>query len=359
MSSLFRFAVSGVCCLALIVSTAALSAQEAPPGPPGEDATPSRPTNQNRAGNSKFARMGTSVGQSASKSGFEDLLESGDLSKFRGYKQEEIGAGWGIDGKYLHFDGTKKSGDIVTVETYGNFDLQFDWKVTDGGNSGVMYRVSLGDGAPYLSGPEYQVLDDTRHKDGENELTSAGSLYALYPPTSSKKRKSGVWNKARIVVEGNKITHYLNGKKVVDATIDSGDWRERVSNSKFKSWEKFGKNSEGHIAFQDHGDEVWYRNVKIKRLSGDTAVAKKQPARASNSKFQKMMQSAGGAGGPSEETGGRQQEDRSRGGRGEQGGRGDQAQGRPSGNSKFSRMEAQGPTGASDKKSDDKSKKDN
>lgn len=303
MSTLLRSALTILCGAAIALSSQSLEAQQAP-GPPGADAALGDRPAQGARANSKFSRMGTSVGQnpSRSKSKFEDLLENKDLSKFRGYKDEAIGEGWTIDGKFLHFDGTK-SGDIVTRETYDNFDLQFDWKVTDGGNSGVMYRVSLGDSAPYLTGPEYQVLDDAVHKDGKNALTSAGSLYGLYAPSEDKKqRDAGIWNKARIVVQGSKVTHYLNGRKTIEAEIDSADWKERVANSKFKSWEKFAKNESGHIAFQDHGNEVWFRNIKIKRLDAEAGSTKRTAS--GNSKLRKMMQSAGGVGGPSESAGG-------------------------------------------------------
>lgn len=266
-----------------------------------------------RGGGAQRSRAGAPQreGQSTrtSKPRFVNLLESKDLSQFRGYAQEEIGEGWSIDGKYLYFDGSG-GGDIITREVYEDFDLQVEWKVADGANSGIMYRVSLGDSAPYMSGPEYQILDDAEHSDGENELTAAGSLYGMIPAKDKKLRDVGTWNKTRIIVEGNKITHYLNSKKVLEAEIGSDEWNEQLENSKFKDWEKFAKNKEGHIAFQDHGNEVWFRNIRIKRLgdAGNSDQAKAggrrgnrqaQPARGS--KFQQMQNSvpkAGGAGGP-------------------------------------------------------------
>ncbi|MEM7785150.1 MAG: DUF1080 domain-containing protein, partial [Planctomycetota bacterium] len=196
---------------------------------------------------------------------FEELLENQNLDKFRGYSEQAIGDGWSISGKYLYFDGSG-GGDIITRETYANFELQFEWKISEGGNSGVMYRVSLGDNAPYFSGPEYQVLDDKNHADGQSELTSAGALYGLYPAENKVTRSIKSFNKSKIIVEGNKIRHYLNNKKVLDVEIGSDDWNEKLAASKFKDWEKFAKNRSGHIAFQDHGDEVWYRNIRIKRL---------------------------------------------------------------------------------------------
>ena len=211
--------------------------------------------------------------QDSQKSGSDDkhsshtvsLLKGDSLEQFQGYKNEKVGAGWKLKGGVLTFDGSG-GGDIVTRESFDNFELTFDWKVNRGANSGVMYRVSMGDGAPYLSGPEFQILDDANHNDGRNEKTSAGSLYALYKPSGQQLKPVGQWNTAKIVLNGNHVEHWLNGKKVVDAEIGGDDWNERVAASKFRNWEKFGKNKSGRICFQDHGDEVAFRNIHVKRL---------------------------------------------------------------------------------------------
>lgn len=194
------------------------------------------------------------------------LFDGKSLDNFRGYKDDKVGKGWKIDDGALMFDGESGGGDIMTKEQYEDFELSFDWKVDAGANSGVMYRVTTGDNAPYFTGPEYQVLDDTKHHDGKKEITSAGSLYGLYKPSGKSLKKVGQWNSAKIVLHGKKIEHWLNGKKVVEAEVDSEDWTNRVNGSKFKNWKKFGKNAKGHICFQDHGDKVWYRNIKVKSL---------------------------------------------------------------------------------------------
>lgn len=202
---------------------------------------------------------------------FEELLSSKDLSKFRGYQTEEIPSGWSVQGKNLVFDGSG-SGDIITVDTYRDFELQVEWSVEKGGNSGIMYHVTLGDSAPYESGPEIQLLDDDAHADGKSELTSAGALYGLYPATEKKLLGPGKWNKSRIIVEGEKVTHYLNGVKVFEAVSGSEDWNQRLANSKFKDWKNFNKAEEGHIAFQNHGDPVKFRDIRIKRLGDDSST---------------------------------------------------------------------------------------
>jgi len=220
-------------------STANSFAQETPTGSPVEAATPD--------------------------DGFEDLLADGDLSKFRGYKKEEIGAGWSVTDGELVFSG-KNGGDIITKETFDSFDLQLEWAISEGGNSGIMFNVGLGDGAPYLTGPEIQILDDAKHGDGKSGLTAAGAIYALYPPVDKKLNPVGEWNQARIVVQGKTLSSYLNGTKVAECEMGSDDWNEKVAKSKFSKWKKFASLDSGHIALQDHGNPVRFRNIRIKRL---------------------------------------------------------------------------------------------
>jgi hypothetical protein len=207
------------------------------------------------------------------KSKFVSLLENKDFSQFRGYASEEIPEGWEVTNKVMSFNG-KGSGDVITKETFKDFELQVEWSIEKGGNSGIMFRVTLGDDQPYYSGPEFQILDDSNAGDGKNELTSAGALYDLYPAASGKKlNPTGKWNKSRIIVKENKVTHYLNGVKVVETEFGSDDWNERLAKSKFKDWEKFNKSEEGHIAFQNHGNPVRFRNIRIKRLGEETMEA--------------------------------------------------------------------------------------
>ncbi len=190
------------------------------------------------------------------------LFDGSSLDHFRGYQSEKIGAGWKVVDDSLMFDGTG-GGDIMTKQKFRDFELSFEWKVDPGANSGVLYRVTTGDGAPYFSGPEYQILDDSKHGDGGNGLTSAASLYGLYLPENKQLKPVGQWNQGKIVVRGNRVEHWLNGLRVVNAEIDSEDWKQRVADSKFKDWKKFAASESGHIAFQDHGDRVWYRNIRI------------------------------------------------------------------------------------------------
>jgi hypothetical protein len=109
-----------------------------------------------------------------------------------------------------------------------------------------------------------QVLDDAHHRDGRDPLTSAGADYALYPAPRGVVRPAGEWNQARIVVQGDHVEHWLNGQKLLEYTLGSPDWTARVAASKFSGWKAYGKAARGHIGLQDHGDEVWYRDIKIR-----------------------------------------------------------------------------------------------
>ncbi|NOZ41507.1 MAG: DUF1080 domain-containing protein [Planctomycetes bacterium] len=208
-----------------------------------------------------LAKPRVAVGE---EKGFEPLLGDNAPQLWRGYAKEGWPVGWELENGVLAR--VAGGGDIMTVEEYADFELRLDWKISPGGNSGIIYRISTGDEQPYYSGMEYQVLDDEKHSNGKNLLTSAGSLYDLYARSEAATTKVGDWNEARIVVRGNKIEHWLNGKKVVACEIGSDDWNSRLAKSKFATWPKFAKNRQGHISLQDHGNLVWYRNIRIKRL---------------------------------------------------------------------------------------------
>jgi hypothetical protein len=201
------------------------------------------------------------------EAGFNHLLKGdGAADLWKGYGKDGWPDGWKIEDGVLHRHAA--GGDLVSKKEYGDFDLRFAWKVSPGGNSGVMYRVSEEKEPAYFTGPEYQVLDDDKHKDGQNPVTSTGSVYAMYPPAKDVSKPAGEWNRSRILAEGNHVQHFLNGEKVADVELGSDDWKEKLAASKFATWPKFGKNERGHIVLQDHGDEVWYRNMRIKELTG-------------------------------------------------------------------------------------------
>ncbi len=176
-------------------------------------------------------------------------------------------AGWEVTDGVLHLVG-KGSGMILTDQEYRDFDLRFEWKITEGGNSGIKYRVKRYGGA--ILGIEYQLLDDLKHSEGKIGKGSTGSLYALYAPVSEENqlpaRPPGEFNESRIVVRGHRITHWLNGTKLVSVHVGNANWHARVAESKFKDREGFGENRSGLIMLQEHGSEVWFRNITIKQL---------------------------------------------------------------------------------------------
>jgi hypothetical protein len=173
--------------------------------------------------------------------------------------------GWVVEDGALKHVAKAGGGDIATADAYENFEFTFEWKVAPGANSGVKYRVQDKKGGAF--GPEYQVIDDQRHADAKNEKRRAASLYDVFTPQGAKPNAVGEWNQSKIVVQGNRFEHWLNGVKVVETEWGSEAWKAAVEKSKFKPQAAtFAAGPRGHIAIQDHGDEVAYRNLKIRAL---------------------------------------------------------------------------------------------
>lgn len=201
----------------------------------------------------------------ADEKGFTLLSGEGAEKQWNAYGKEGWPKGWKLSDGVLHrADG---GGDVRTIDQYGDFDLRFEWKVTPGANSGVLYRVSDLTKVAHETGPEYQILDDAKHVRGTNPQTAAASMYGIYAPSKHVAKPTGEWNRGRIVVRGNHVRHFLNGEKVIDVELGSDDWKQRVADSKFAKWPGYGKSPRGHIVLQDHGAKVWYRNVRIKELA--------------------------------------------------------------------------------------------
>ncbi|MEH6416174.1 3-keto-disaccharide hydrolase [Pseudomonas sp. CGJS7] len=200
------------------------------------------------------------------REGFVSLFDGRSLQGWHGYaKPGQPISGWeAVDGAIVR---TAEGGDLVSDKLYGDFELRIDWKISPGGNSGIFYRGLESEPQIYRSAIEYQVLDNDRHPDGKNGRDRwASALYGLYAPAKIAVRPVGQWNQTRIVVRGDHIEHWLNGEKVVDCVLGSPDWKARVAASKFKDWPSFGVAPRGVIGLQDHGDEVAYRNIRIRPL---------------------------------------------------------------------------------------------
>lgn len=202
-----------------------------------------------------------------------------DGSSFDGwhlYNGGEIGEPWKLeDGAMVYYPPKeRKKGevyDIVTDKDYTNFVLSLEWKISEGGNSGIFYGVFEDGkfGAPYATGPEIQVLDDERHPDAKNGTThQAGALYDMIAPSEKAVKPAGEWNQVELTInhETNQGQVVLNGKKVVEFPVHGPEWDEMISNSKFNGWEGFGAYQTGKIGLQDHGNIVSFRNIKIKEL---------------------------------------------------------------------------------------------
>lgn len=196
--------------------------------------------------------------------GWRLLFDGRSLDGWRGYKETAPGAAWRVEGGALTLRG--KGGDLVTEEAFGEFELSFEWKVAEAANSGVIYRVGLGERASYVTGPEYQVLDNEKAEDNKEHDHLAGSLYDIALGENARTKPVGEWNAGRVVVRGWRIEHWLNGEKVVELDLATPAGKAAIAASKFKDWEKFATLRRGHIALQDHGNVVSFRAIKVRVL---------------------------------------------------------------------------------------------
>lgn len=198
------------------------------------------------------------------KEGFELLFDGRSIASWRAYKGSAApDKGWLVrDAALVHAAGGG-GGDLVSVAEYGEFDFRFAFRVAPKANSGVMWHVTEENDTTYMSGPEYQVLDDLGSKPDEKHGSAA--LYDLVAPTDPPLRAAGEWNDGRILVQKGRVQHWLNGALVVDAPCAGPEWHAMVAASKFRSW-PFGKAATGRLALQDHGDEVAFRNLRVRAL---------------------------------------------------------------------------------------------
>ena len=196
--------------------------------------------------------------------GWRLLFDGRTTAGWRGYGQPSLPDGWqAVDGALTRVG---RGGDIVFDEQLDRYELALEWMVREGGNSGVFYHAVETADAIYYSAPEMQVLDDERHADGKSPLTSSGAAYALYPAPRGVVKPAGQWNAVRLVVDRDRVEHWLNGQKIVEYTLGSDDWKAKVAASKFAQWPAYGQARRGLIGLQDHGDWVAYRNVKLRVL---------------------------------------------------------------------------------------------
>jgi hypothetical protein len=204
------------------------------------------------------------------KAGFKLLFDGKSTDNFRGYKMDKV-VGWeAVDGALKRVD--PKAPDLITKEQYGAFELLIDYRISKGGNSGIMFHVAETNEPSYATGPEIQVQDNVNGHDPQK----SGWLYQLYKPDTDATKPAGEWNSMRILIapKGQKSAVYMNGQKYYEFDKGSADWDAKVQQSKFKDMPGFGKQTRGHICLQNHGDEVAYRNIKIRVIDGNASASK-------------------------------------------------------------------------------------
>lgn len=193
--------------------------------------------------------------------GWKLLFDGHDLSQWRNYKKQDVSDGWKIDDGVLSRT-DKGAGDIITKDQYAAFELVLDYRISKGGNSGLMYHVTEEEQTPWRTGPEIQIQDNVDGHDPQK----AGWLYQLYPADVDATHPAGEWNTLRIRITPKKCEQWMNGTKYCEYVKGSDDWKQRVAASKFSAFPNFGVPTKGHICLQDHGDLVSFRNIKIREL---------------------------------------------------------------------------------------------
>ncbi|NHK29466.1 DUF1080 domain-containing protein [Parvularcula flava] len=195
------------------------------------------------------------------------LFDGESLDGWRGYGREAVPGGWRVENGAITMAQTG-TGDLITRETFEDFELLLDWRIAEGGNSGVFYHVTETEQGvwSFETAAEYQLLDDDAHPDGRIPSHRSGALYDMVVPAWSNARPIGEWNRTRIIVTDGRVEHWLNGRKLVEAPYRTGEWGAMVADSKFADMPHFARTGSGHIGLQDHGDRVWFRNIRIRPL---------------------------------------------------------------------------------------------
>ena len=219
-----------------------------------------------------MALMGLIITSAKSEDKWITLFNGKKVTGLRGYGQEGFPEkAWKVEAGTLKTITRGQGGqprDLVTVGSFTDFEFECEWKVSPRGNSGIMYRVKETNRPAYLTGPEMQVLDDEHHPDGKSNfpLRTAGSLYDMIGKGMEDKKynKAGQWNKVRIVCKDNNVEHWMNGEKLLAYKWGSDEVAAMIKKSKFRTWKGFMQEPKGHIAIQHHGEEVWYRNIRVR-----------------------------------------------------------------------------------------------
>ncbi len=213
---------------------------------------------------------GNTLSNKEKSQGYQLLFDGKSMNGWRGYQNKPAGS-WSVDNGALHCLGkaanhSGKSIDLMTERQFDNFDLSIDYKISPKGNSGILYMVTENRPNSFQSGPEYQIIDDINYPEKLEDWQHTGANYDMNSAPEANPNPAGQWNHARIIVNGNHVEHWLNGKKVVSYELYSDDWLKRKMVSKWKDEPDYAKSKTGHIALQFHGDEIWFRSIKIREL---------------------------------------------------------------------------------------------
>jgi hypothetical protein len=226
----------------------------------------------NNAENKTTETTTTEVKAAASDSGWVTLFDGKTTAGWHSYGKATVTERWKVADDALYVDTTKQGaegGDLCTAEEYDNFDLKLEWKIAPNGNSGIIFYVNEDTTKyhnTYETGPEMQVLDNNGHPDAKIIKHRAGDLYDLISCNKETVKPVGEWNEVEIISKDGKLDFYLNSTNVVSTTMWDDNWKKMIAGSKFKTMPGFGTYKKGRIALQDHGNTVWYRNIKIKKL---------------------------------------------------------------------------------------------
>ncbi|MFN5577045.1 MAG: DUF1080 domain-containing protein [Bacteroidota bacterium] len=207
------------------------------------------------------------------KKGWKLLFDGSTLTGWKTYNRTDMATSWGVKDGAIFLDAKKgrsdvAKGDLVTLEDYDDFEFSVEWKISDCGNSGIMYRIVEDPKykQPYLTGPEMQVLDNKCHPDAKIITHRSGDFYDVMASKTENVKPAGEWNSVRIIMKGYKLEQWQNGVRQIKLTLGSDEINAIVEKSKWKNQKDWGKALIGKIGLQDHGDAVWFRNIKIRSL---------------------------------------------------------------------------------------------
>lgn len=208
------------------------------------------------------------------REGWELLFDGTTKSGWHILNNRTDGSAWKVEEGLLFLDPKAKGpkgeggGELISDKTFGNFHLKLDWKIDINGNSGIMFLAQEDPKYKYayLTGPEMQIIDNNGHADAKNIKHRAGDLYDMISAVPENAKPAGEWNSSEIILKNGELTLLQNGTKVVNTIMWNENWQQLITNSKFVKLTDFAKAKEGHLVLQDHGDKVWFKNIKVKEL---------------------------------------------------------------------------------------------